>query len=42
MQPLRDMVDKDKILITGQSYIEVKLNSLEKLALAHQTVGDPG
>ncbi len=33
MQPLRDMVDKDKILITGQSYIEVKLNSLEKLAL---------
>ena len=33
MKPLRDMVDKDKILITGQSYIEVKLNSLEKLAL---------
>ncbi|MFZ0964860.1 MAG: serine protease [Terriglobia bacterium] len=33
MQPLRDMVDKDKIQITGQSFTEIKLNSLEKLAL---------
>ena len=33
MQPVRDMVDKDTILVTGQSFIEVKLNSLEKLAL---------
>ena len=33
MKPVRDMVDKDKIQITGQSFIEVKLNSLEKLAL---------
>jgi hypothetical protein len=41
MQPLRDMVDKDKILITGQSYIEVKLNSLEKLALRTQRLVIP-
>jgi hypothetical protein len=33
MQPLRDMVDKDKIEVTGQSFIEVKLSTLEKAAL---------
>jgi S1-C subfamily serine protease len=33
MQPVRDLVDKDKIQITGQSFIEVKLSSLEKVAL---------
>jgi len=33
LAPVRDMVDKDKILITGQSFIEVKLNALEKAAL---------
>ena len=33
MQPVRKLVDEDKILITGQSFIEIKLNSLEKLAL---------
>ncbi len=33
MQPVRDLVDKDKILITGQSFVEIKLNSLEKFAL---------
>jgi len=33
LQPVREMVDKDKLQVTGQSFIEVKLNSLEKLAL---------
>jgi hypothetical protein len=33
LQPVRDMVDKDKIQITGQSFIEIKLSSVEKLAL---------
>jgi S1-C subfamily serine protease len=41
MQPVRDLVDKDKILITGQSFIEVKLNSLEKLALRAKQVVIP-
>ena len=41
MQPVRDMVDKDKILITGKSFIEVKLNSLEKLALRAKQVVIP-
>ena len=41
MQPVRDMVDKDKIQITGQSFIEVKLNSLEKLALRAKQVVIP-
>jgi S1-C subfamily serine protease len=33
LQPVREMVDKDKIQVTGQSFIEVKLNALEKVAL---------
>ena len=33
LRPVRDLVDADTILITGQSFIEVKLNSLEKFAL---------
>jgi hypothetical protein len=41
MQPVRDMVDKDQVLITGQSYIEVKLNSVEKLALRAKQVVIP-
>ena len=41
MQPVRDLVDKDKIIITGQSFIEVKLNSLEKLALRAKQVVIP-
>ena len=41
MQPVRDMVDKDEIQITGQSFIEVKLNSLEKLALRAKQVVIP-
>jgi S1-C subfamily serine protease len=32
LQPVRDMVDKDTILITGQSFIEVKLGTLETVA----------
>jgi len=41
MQPVRDMVDKDTILVTGQSFIEIKLNSLEKLALRAKQVVIP-
>jgi len=33
MRPVRDLVDKDTIQVTGQTFIEVKLNSLEKVAL---------
>jgi S1-C subfamily serine protease len=32
LQPVRDFVDKDTILITGQSFVEVKLSTLEKFA----------
>ncbi len=41
MQPVRDLVDKDQVLITGQSFIQVKLNSLEKLALRAKQVVIP-
>ena len=41
MQPVRDMVDKDTIQITGQSFVEVKLNSLEKFALRAKRVVIP-
>jgi S1-C subfamily serine protease len=41
MQPVRDMVDKDKIQITGQSFIEIKLSSLEKVALRAKQVVIP-
>jgi hypothetical protein len=33
LRPIREMVDKDKIQITGQTFIEVKLTSLEKVML---------
>ncbi len=32
LQPVRDFVDKDKILITGDSFVEVKLGTLGKFA----------
>jgi hypothetical protein len=32
LKPVRDLVDKDAILITGESFIEVKLSNLEKIA----------
>jgi S1-C subfamily serine protease len=41
MQPVRDLVDKDRIQITGQSFIEIKLNSLEKMALRAKQVVVP-
>ena len=41
MKPVRDLVDQDKIEITGQSFIEVKLNSLEKLAMRAKQVVIP-
>lgn len=41
MKPVRDMVDKDTIEITGQSFVEVKLNTLEKLALRAKQVVIP-
>ncbi len=33
LKPVQEIVEKDKIRITGRSFIEVKLNPLEKLAL---------
>jgi S1-C subfamily serine protease len=33
LKSVKEIVDKDKILITGQSFIDVKLNVLEKVAL---------
>ena len=41
LQPVRDMVDKDTILITGKSFIEVKLSSLEKIAFLAKRVVIP-
>jgi hypothetical protein len=41
LQPVRDMVDKDTILVTGQSFIEVKLGSLEKFAARAKQVVIP-
>ena len=41
MQPVRDMVDKDTIEITGQSFVEVRLGTLEKLALRAKRVVIP-
>jgi hypothetical protein len=32
LQPVRDLVDKNNIVITGQSFVEVKLSRLETLA----------
>jgi S1-C subfamily serine protease len=33
MAPLKEVVNQDKLRITGQTFIEVKLNPLEKIAL---------
>jgi len=41
LKPVREMVDKDKIQITGQSFIQVKLNALEKLALGTKQIVIP-
>ena len=41
MKPVREMVDKDTIQITGRSFVEVKLSSLEKLALRAKRVVIP-
>ncbi|HXW13406.1 MAG TPA: serine protease [Terriglobia bacterium] len=41
LQPVRDMVDKDTILITGKSFIEVKLSTLEKIAFRAKRVVIP-
>lgn len=38
LEPIREIVNQDKIRITGQSFIEVKLNPLEKLALRAKRV----
>ncbi len=32
-KPVQEIVNQDKLLVTGQSYIEVKLSALEKIAL---------
>ncbi|MBI4165442.1 MAG: trypsin-like peptidase domain-containing protein [Acidobacteria bacterium] len=31
--PIKEMIDREKITITGQSFIEVKLNTLQKIAV---------
>jgi Trypsin-like peptidase domain len=33
LQPLRELVAQDKLHLTGKSFVEVKLNGIEKLAL---------
>jgi hypothetical protein len=33
LKPVQEIVSQDTLLITGQSFIEIKLNALEKLAL---------
>ncbi len=33
LKPVKDVVEQDKIRISGQSFIEVKLNAVEKVAL---------
>jgi len=33
LKPVKEIVDKDKLLVTGQSFVDVKLNPLQKLAL---------
>jgi S1-C subfamily serine protease len=38
VEPIREIVNQDRIRITGQSFIEVKLNPLEKLALRAKRV----
>jgi hypothetical protein len=38
LEPIREIVNQDKIRITGQSFIEVKLNPLQKLALRAKRV----
>lgn len=38
LQPLSQLVDKQKVQITGDSFIEVKLNALQKLALGGKLV----
>lgn len=38
LKPIQEIVNQDKIRITGQSFIEVKLNPLEKLALRTKRV----
>lgn len=41
MAPLRDLVDKDKIRITGESFVQVRLNTLEKLLARSKSVVIP-
>lgn len=38
LKPIQEIVNQDQIRITGQSFIEVKLNPLEKLALRTKRV----
>jgi Trypsin-like peptidase domain len=39
--PLKDLIDKNKIRITGESFVEVKLNSLQKLLVRSKDVVIP-
>jgi Trypsin-like peptidase domain len=39
--PLRDLIDKDKILITGETFVQVQLNKLQKLFVRSKDVVIP-
>ncbi len=38
LAPIKEMIDRDKVEITGQSFIEVKLSGLQKLAVRAKRV----
>jgi S1-C subfamily serine protease len=39
--PIKDMIDRDKITVTGQSFIEVKLSTLQKIAVRAKRLALP-
>ena len=39
--PLQEMIDKEKITVTGQSFIEVKLGTLQKIAVRAKRLAIP-
>jgi Trypsin-like peptidase domain len=41
VSPLRDLVEKDRIRITGESFVEVRLNTLQKLLVGSKDVVIP-
>ncbi|MGE5325519.1 MAG: hypothetical protein ACM3NO_00655 [Deltaproteobacteria bacterium] len=41
LAPLRELVDKQKILVTGQSFVQVKLNTVQKIFMRSKDVVIP-